>query len=157
MANEMREQADGGLLMATFMLGEAAFGIDAHEVHEVVKVGDITPVHDAPAYVVGIRNLRGRIVTVIDLCVRLELGSVTAGPENRIFIIDWQNESIGFLVDSVTETISVNPEDMSAPPANLHGVQSRNLRGVCSGGERLVALLDSGSLLLPDDRSTHMS
>jgi len=152
MTNEHQEVPDNSMLVATFLLGEAAFGIDAQQVHEVVRVGDVTPVHHAPPSVVGIRNLRGRIVTVIDLCVRLGLGTVTIGPESRILIVELQNEPIGLLVDKVAETVSAGAEDIEPPPPNLHGIQSKNLAGVCRGGGRLVALLNPATVLQPDDR-----
>ncbi len=146
-----------GQLVATFLLGKAVFGIGAAQVQEVVRIGDITPVHHAPPYVVGIRNLRGRIVTVIDLQVRLDLGTADHGPDNRILIVDWQGEPIGLLVDSISDTISVGPADITSPPPNVHGIQSRNLRGVCRSGERLVALLDAGIVLQLEDRTGQMS
>jgi purine-binding chemotaxis protein CheW len=148
--------ADDALLVATFLLGNAAFGIGAAQVQEVVRLGEITPVHHAPPYVVGIRNLRGRIVTVIDLRVRLDLGTMEAGADSRILIVDWQGEPIGLLVDSVADTISVNMADIAPPPPNVHGIQSRNLRGVCRSGERLVALLDPSPVLQVDDRASQM-
>lgn len=151
-----QDTADG-VLVATFLLGNAAFGIGAAEVQEVVKVGDMTPVHHAPPYVVGIRNLRGRIVTVIDLRVRLDLGAVQARADNRILIVDWQGEPIGLLVDSVADTISVSPGDVVPSPPNVHGIQSRNLRGICRSGERLVALLDHGRVLQLDDGPNPLS
>jgi purine-binding chemotaxis protein CheW len=152
-----QEAAVDGLLVATFLLGNAAFGIGAAQVQEVVRLGDITPVHQAPPYVVGIRNLRGKIVTVIDLRVRLDMGSVDAGANSRILIVDWQGEPVGLLVDSIADTISLNPADIVPPPPNLHGVQSRNLGGVYRSGERLVALLDHGAVLQLEERANQPS
>jgi purine-binding chemotaxis protein CheW len=151
-----QQSTDDGQLVATFLLGDAAFGIGAAQVQEVVRVGDITPVHHAPPYVVGIRNLRGKIVTVIDLRVRLDLGSMDARADTRILIVDWQGEPIGLMVDSVADTISVNSADIMPPPPNVHGIQSRNLRGVCRSGERLVALLDPGPVLQVDDPASQI-
>ncbi len=153
MLNEHINPKDDSLLIATFLLGEAAFGIDANEVQEVTRVGHITPVCNAPSYVVGIRNLRGRIVTVIDLRVRLDLGRVAEAPTNRILIVDSLGEPIGLLVDSVADTIDTNAASLTPPPPNLHGVQSRNLRGVCRGADRLVAVLDLGPVLQPEDQT----
>src|SRR3954447_8460328 len=84
--NFSNPEAEEDLLTATFHLGdgEGVFGIDATLIQEVVMVGELTPVRHAPEYVAGIRNLRGRIITVIDLCVRLDLGNVEVGPESRI-------------------------------------------------------------------------
>jgi purine-binding chemotaxis protein CheW len=135
------------LLAATFLLGQAAFGVDTAQIQEVVRLGNLTPVHHAPDYVVGIRNLRGRIVTVIDLRTRLELGRVVAGPESRILIVEGQGEPIGLLVDQVADTIDINTADIQPSPPNVNGVQSRHLRGVCRNGARLVALLDLAAVL----------
>jgi purine-binding chemotaxis protein CheW len=134
-------------LLSTFLLGNAAFGIAADRVQEVVRRGAVTIVHHAPRYVVGIRNLRGRIVTVIDLAQRLELGQVEPDPENRILIIDFEGEPIGLLVNRVTDIIDVPATNIEAPPANVHGVSAENLRGVCRSTTRLVAILEIDSLL----------
>ncbi len=71
-----KPQTEEDLLIATFQLGSGVFGLDTVLIQEVVMVGELTPARHAPEYVAGIRNLRGRIITVIDLCVRLGLGSV---------------------------------------------------------------------------------
>ena len=81
------------------------------------------------------------------ICARLGLGTVASGRDNRILIVDWQGEPIGLLVDSVADAIDIRPDMLAPAPPNLHGVQSRKLRGVCRGGERLVALLDLGPVL----------
>jgi len=153
---DLHEQTNDTLLVATFFLGNALFGIGAAQVEEVVKAGEITPVHHAPPHVVGIRNLRGKIITVIDLRVRLDLGSVAIGPDSRILIVDWQGEPIGMLVDRIADTLSVNPTEITAPPPNVHGIRGRNLRGICRSGERLVALLNPGVVLQIDDRTGEM-
>lgn len=142
--------ASQSLLAAAFFLGASAFGVDTAQIQEVVRVGVLTPVRHAPAFVVGIRNLRGRIVTVIDLRVRLDLGRVEPGPENRILIVEGQGEPIGLLVDRVSDTLEIDLADLHPAPPNLHGVQGRHLRGVCSSADRRVALLDLESVLQTD-------
>jgi purine-binding chemotaxis protein CheW len=143
------------LLIATFQLGgdDGFFGIDATLIQEVVMVGEITPVRHAPAFVAGIRNLRGRIITVIDLCVRLELGFVEIGPESRILIADWKGEPVGLLVDKVMDAIAVQAEDLEPAPPNMHGIQMQKLLGVFRSGERLGAYLDLAAVLGTDDRT----
>jgi purine-binding chemotaxis protein CheW len=143
------------LLIATFQLGshDGIFGLDATLIQEVVMVGDLTPVRHALDYVVGIRNLRGRIITVIDLCVRLGLGYVAIGPESRILIAAWKGESIGLLVGRVEDAIAVDAFDLEPAPPNLHGVQMQKLLGVFRSGSRLAALLDLSTVLGVDDRT----
>ncbi len=73
------------LLVSVFRLGDAMFGIPAAQIQEVVQMGSVTPVHHAPPCIVGIRNLRGRIVTVIDLGMRLEYGRGRARARRAAF------------------------------------------------------------------------
>ena len=146
---------DRELLTATFQLGGdgSVFGIDATLIQEAVMVGELTPVRHAPDYVAGIRNLRGRIITVIDLCARLGLGYVEIGPESRILIVDWRGEPVGLLVDRVADAIEVEAGALEPAPPNLHGVQMQKLLGVCHSGERLAALLDLAAVLGTGDRA----
>jgi purine-binding chemotaxis protein CheW len=155
MATSITDQtAEEDLLIATFLLGdEGIFGIEATLIQEVIMVGEITPVRHAPEYVAGIRNLRGRIITVIDLCVRLGLGSVNRGVESRILIADWKGEPVGLLVDEVGDAIAVEDGDLKPAPQNLHGVQMQKMLGVFQSGSRLAALLDPAAVLQPDDHA----
>lgn len=139
--------AEEDLLIATFQLGDCVFGLDATLIQEVVMVGELTPVRDAPDYVAGIRNLRGRIITVIDLRVRLGLGFVEVDRESRILIADWKGESVGLLVDRVADAISMDARNLEGAPPNLHGVQMQKLRGVFRSGGRVAALLDLNAVL----------
>jgi len=143
------------LLIATFQVGnhDGIFGIDATLIQEVVMVGELTPVRHALDYVVGIRNLRGRIITVIDLGVRLDLGFVAIGPDSRILIVGWKGESIGLLVSRVADAIAVQENDLEAAPPNLHGVQMQKLLGVFRSGHRLAALLDLSEVLCLEVRA----
>jgi purine-binding chemotaxis protein CheW len=140
-------------LIATFLLGGGLFGIDTKLIQEVVKAGAITPVHHAPDYVMGIKNLRGRIVTVIDLQVRLGLGVAEPTPATRIMIIDSAGEPVGLLVDGVSDTVLVNQDEVKPPPPGLHGIQGKNLLGVYRVGERLVALLDVEKVLYGEEQA----
>lgn len=142
---ETNEKADG-LLMTGFSVAETAFGVDARMVEEVVKVGELTRVHDAPAGVVGIRNLRGRIVTVIDMAVHLDLGSVAIGPESRLLIMEHLGDPYGFLVDTVTDAISLDIDLIEPAPSSLDPGLCSRLSGVWREDGRLTAILDPQAL-----------
>ncbi len=138
-------------LVATFLLAGGLFGIDTALIQEVSKVGAITPVRHAPAYVMGIRNLRGKIVTVIDLQARLDLGAADLTGESRILIVENAGEPVGLVVDGVSDTISINQADIKPPPPGLHGIQAHNLLGVHRTGERIVSLLDPAIVLKAEE------
>lgn len=142
------------LLVVTFQLDRGRFGLDTALVQEVVMAGEITRVHHAPGYVAGIRNLRGRIVTLVDLRARLELAKADITPESRVLIADWNGEPVGLLVDRMHETLEVNTADLQAPPPNLNGVRARYLRGVVQTDDRLIALFEMTAVLSPaEERS----
>jgi purine-binding chemotaxis protein CheW len=138
-------------LAVSCFVHNALCGVDTEPVQEIVKVGHITPVHHAPDYVVGIMNLRGRVVTVIDLGMKLDLGATLVTPDSRILIITWQGEALGLLIDNVLGVVPVDRAEMKPPPENVRGVQSDMVEGVCQVDGRLMALLDLPSVLAVGD------
>lgn len=135
-----------GVLVSCFMLGDSSFGVDARLVQEVVKVGELTAVSNAPDDVVGIRNLRGRIVTVIDMAECLGLGSIDAGPDARLLIIENRGETYGFLVDAVTGNVELDEKQVTTPPASMDPSLSSKLFGVWREKGKLLALIDTNRL-----------
>jgi purine-binding chemotaxis protein CheW len=140
------EEEGQGLLVTEFRVGAAAFGIDARVVLEVVKMGEITPVHGAPPEVMGIRNLRGRIVTLVDLASHLRVGSAAPGPENRILILEDRGEPYGFLVDSVTGAIALDAERLEPAPSGLDAGLRGRLLGVWRESDHLCSILEPAAL-----------
>ena len=140
------------LLASVFRLGEGYFGIPAAQIQEVVQPGTLTPVHHAPPWVSGIRNLRGRIVTVIDLKAKLGLGSLESGASNRILMVDSGGELLGLLVEGVEDTIFIDPGSVSHDSPEVDGIDSRFLRGIYPFEDRLLALLDHDAVLRSDGK-----
>jgi purine-binding chemotaxis protein CheW len=141
-------EVDQGELLLTFQLGEAHYGLEAIRVQEVMLVGAITPVHHAPDYVRGIINLRGKIVTVIDLGIKLLDEEINIGEFSRILIADWMDEYVGLLVDRVGDVISPDRDLIEAQPANVAEEQGRFIQGVFRDGEQpVVAVIHLAELL----------
>jgi purine-binding chemotaxis protein CheW len=140
-------QAGQTVLLATFFVRDALCALDAAGVQEVIRLGPVTPVRYAPEEVLGIVNLRGKIVTIVDLGLRLGFPPVVAGSESRIFIIEDGNEFIGLLVDRVDEVVEVERDHWQPPPANVNWGQARFFQGVCRARGRVITLLDAGQIL----------
>ena len=138
-------------LLSTFRIAGTLCGINAMKVQEVVRIGEVTRVHHAAAQIVGIINLRGKIVTVIDLGVALDMGPLTITPESRVFIVEWQGEYVGLLANSAGDVVSAHPDHITPPPANIHGVQGRFFEGVHRTDERLIAILNLDAVLSEHD------
>ena len=147
MSQTLTTQAGQTVLLATFFVRDALCALDAANVQEVIRLGPVTPVRYAPAEVIGIFNLRGKIVTIVDLGMRLGFSKAVAGSDSRIFIVEDRNEFIGLLVDRVDEVVEVERDHWQPLPANVNGGQSRFFKGVCRAGGRVITLLDAGQIL----------
>ena len=141
------DELDEIQLASTFNIGNALLGISALHIQEIIKVADITEVPHAPDYILGILNLRGRIVTIIDLGVRLALGACRICDLSRIIIIDDRTESVGLLVDQVADVIAVDPDAVQPAPVNLNSVQGNFFESVYHSADGLVGLLNVEAIL----------
>ncbi len=135
------------LELATFYVGESLCGINILNIQEINKNVDITHVPQAPAYVVGVLNLRGRIVTVIDLGDKLELSPINISKENRNIIVDSQDEQIGLLVDSISDVLLARSDKIEPAPANIGGVKGKFFKGVFKTEDKLIGVLDIEEVL----------
>jgi purine-binding chemotaxis protein CheW len=147
MSETLITQAGQTVLLATFFVRDALCALDAAGIQEVIRLGPVTPVRYAPEEVIGIFNLRGKIVTIVDLGLRLGFPKAVASADSRIFIIEDQDEFIGLLVDRVDEVVEVEHDSWQPPPANVNWGQARFFRGVCRARGRVVTLLDAGQIL----------
>lgn len=146
---EKKEGGDGEpIQVSCFTLDETNCGIDIALVQEINDDLTITPVPLTPEYVLGIMNLRGQIVTVIDLSRKLGFRQSELSRTSRIIIVRWQNEYIGLLVDKVTEILAINSQEIAEPPSNIKGAQGRFFREVVKqSGRELLAILDLEAIL----------
>ncbi len=154
MSTTLATQAGQTVLLATFFVRDALCALDAAGVQEVIRLGPVTPVAYAPEEVLGIVNLRGRIVTIVDLGLRLGFPKYAASPDSRIFIIEDRGEFIGLLVDRVDEVVEVESEHWQPPPANVTWGQARFFKGVCRAGGHVITLLDAGHILGESETTT---
>jgi purine-binding chemotaxis protein CheW len=128
-------------------VGDAACALDTEPVQEVVRVGAVAPVRGAPPHVVGIMNLRGSIVTIIDLRSRMGLGPAEMTDDARILIVAWAGEQVGLLIERETGTADYELADVKLAPENVRGTFGSMLSGVFSTGGKLVALLDVSAIV----------
>lgn len=133
--------------LATFYVGEALCGMDILKVQEINKQMDVTRVPQAPEYVSGVLNLRGRIVTIIDLGKKIGLSSTHLSDESRNIIVNSQDEYIGLLVDRIADVVPARWDQVEAPPANIGGVQAKFFKGVFKTENSLIGILDIEGVL----------
>ena len=135
-------------LVSTFYIGGTLMGVNAMNVQEVVQLSSLTPVHHASDYIAGIINLRGQIVTVVNLNRRLEIDLLDDQSARDIFIVSSHGENIGLLVDEAADVIPADMDNLAPLPANMSITQQKFLKGICKSEARPIAILDINSVLL---------
>jgi purine-binding chemotaxis protein CheW len=151
------QPASSVLRWVTFRLGNEKYGINVMQVQEVLRVTEIAPVPGAPSYVLGIINLRGNVVTVIDTRLRFGLESTTMDDSTRIVIIEAEDQVVGILVDSVAEVVDLQTSDIESAPNVGTEESSKFIQGVASHDSELLILVDLNKLLTDEEWSEMMS
>ena len=139
------------LQLVVFNIGKELYGVGIESVHEIVKVPDITEVPDAPVFLQGVINLRGKIVPVIDLRKRMKLDGKERTKSSRVLITENDGRLVGLLVDAVSEVLKVNPEAVEAPPEMISSVGVEYITGVAKAGGGLVILLNLKKVFSVED------
>ncbi len=141
---------DGGgeqLQLVTFSIGGEEFGVEILKVQEIVRSMEITKVPNAPAFVEGVVNLRGKVIPIIDMRMRFGLDHKAHDSQTRIIVINMNEVITGFVVDSVSEVLRLPKSTIEPPPPVIAGIESEYISGVGKLEDRLLILLDMDSLL----------
>ena len=132
-----------------FQIGRETYGVPITSLHEIVRVPEITAVPDAPDYMEGVINLRGKIVSVIDLRKRFGATKVTAARRNRILVIEHKGKLAGLIVDSASEVLKIPAGDVEDSLASFQEGGLNCVTGLGKWKGRLIILLDMAKLLEP--------
>jgi purine-binding chemotaxis protein CheW len=143
---------NGSVELATFYVGEALCGMDILKIQEINKLMEMTTVPQAPDHVMGILNLRGQIVTIIDLGKRLGLSSTSVDDFSRNIIVNSRNEHVGLLVSKIGDVVLADWDKVESPPANIGGIQSIFFKGVFKTENHLIGILDSEKVLIDENK-----
>jgi purine-binding chemotaxis protein CheW len=135
------------LQWVTFRLASETYGINVMQVQEVLRYTEIAPVPGAPSYVLGIINLRGNVVTVIDTCQRFGLPPIEVTDSTRIVIIESNHQVIGILVDSVAEVVYLRASEIEIAPNVGNEESAKFIQGVTHRDGELLILIDLNKLL----------
>ena len=135
------------LHLVGFRVGRETFGVPIHLVHEIVRVPEITAVPDAPDYIEGVINLRGKIVSIIDLRKRFGESEITRDRKNRVMVIESDKKLVGLIVDSASEVLKLPPADVENPPNIFEAGELNYVTGVGKLKGRLIILIDLTKIL----------
>jgi purine-binding chemotaxis protein CheW len=128
--------------LATFWLDGDLYGVEVEHVQEVLRSQSITRVPLAPPAVAGLINLRGQVVTAIELRERLGRPTRPAGTEAVVIVVRLHGEAVSLLVDSIADVVDVDVRDFEAPPDTLDGAARELIRGAYKLDGHLLLALD---------------
>ena len=140
-------QGDKVLQYVTFRLDDETYGIDVMQIQEVLRYTEIAPVPGAPDYVLGIINLRGNVVTVIDTRRRFGLADAEVTDATRIVVMESDSQVMGILVDSVAEVVYLKANDIETAPNVGNEESARFIQGVCNRNGELIILVEFEKML----------
>lgn len=138
-----------GLL--TFSLGEQNYALDIIKVQEIRGFEPVTQLANLPDHIKGVINLRGSIVPIVDLRIKLGLITANYSATTVVVILSLADRLIGIVVDAVSDVMEITPEQIKPPPELGASIDIRYLLGMVTLDERMVALVDIESLLMSDE------
>lgn len=138
--------------MVVFELENELYGVDIHQVREIIRVPAITHVPRTPEFVEGVVNLRGTVIPILDLRKRFGFGVGGDGEDRRIVVVEMDDKTLGVIVDAVREVLLIDEEAIEPPSPYIVTVDSQYIVGVARLEERLVILLDLNQVLSTVER-----
>ena len=135
----------------TFSLGDEEYAVDILKVQEIRGYENVTRLPDSPSFIKGVINLRGVIVPIVDLRLKFELGKAEYNELTVMIILNLGTRVVGMVVDSVSDVVRLQTEEIKPSPDLGGSVDTRYLRGVATVGERMLLLLDIEHLMLGRD------
>jgi purine-binding chemotaxis protein CheW len=134
------------LQLVSFHVGDEEFCLDILRVQEIIRIQPLTRVPNLPDYIDGVFNLRGKVIPVIGLRRRLGLEKQSAGKQTRIVVVDVHNQTLGFIVDSVSEVLRIH-SDTVEPTPRLGKTERDYISGVGKLDSRLLLMIDLEQLM----------
>lgn len=149
---KVKKDGDEIIQLVSFNIGEEEFGVNILKVQEINKLVQITKVPNAPVFVEGVINLRGKVIPIIDLRTRLGMEKKDHDKNTRIIVVEIEKRTIGFVVDSVSEVLRI-PKGITEPPPELvAGIEADYITAVAKLENRLLIMLDLDRILTKDEK-----
>jgi purine-binding chemotaxis protein CheW len=153
MSMEQKDKQEEAQRFLSFALGNEGFAIPLLTVKEVIALPEITALPGTPPHFLGIMNLRGQIIPIVDLRLKLKTRKAGGeGSENAVVILDLAQVCVGVVVDSVDSVLTLGKSQVSPSPQVETSLNTDYLQGVARVGEKLVLLLDVQQVLDLEDK-----
>ncbi len=153
--NDLREKEDHEFIgddaelvqLVGLKLGDEEYAIDVLKIQEIIRTAEITIVPRVDSFILGVMNLRGKVIPVIDLRIRFSLDKCDFDKSTRFIVIRFEKQNIGFVVDEVTEVIRIRKSMVEPTPPLVGSIGQEYILGICKYDSRLIMLLDIDRVL----------
>jgi purine-binding chemotaxis protein CheW len=139
------------LQLVGFLIGSEEFAVDILKVQEINRITQITKVPNSPDFVEGVINLRGKVIPILDLRIRMGMEKKEHDSRTRIIVVEVDQKTIGFIVDEVTEVLRIPKSVIENPPDLVSNTKSEFITGVGKLEDRLLILLDLDKIISLDE------
>lgn len=146
-----QNSADELLQLVSFNIGDEEFGVDILKVQEINRMVEVTRVPNAPEYVDGVINLRGKVIPIIDLRRRFGMPRKEKDKNTRIIVVELTGKVLGFVVDAVSEVLRIPNSVTEPPPSIIAGIKAEYITAIGKLENRLLILLDLERVLSVDE------
>lgn len=147
----VKQGPDELLQLVSFKIGEEEFGVDILKVQEINRMLQVTRVPNAPDYIDGVINLRGKVIPILDLRTRLSMPRKEHDKDTRIVVVELGGRVVGFVVDAVSEVLRIPKSVTEPPPAVVSGIDAEYITAVGKLEDRLLILLDLERILSAEE------
>ena len=152
--NAAQGKSEELLQLVSFNIGGEEFGVDILKVREINRMIEVTRVPNAPEFVDGVINLRGKVIPIIDLRRRFGMARKDHDKNTRIVVVELNGRVIGFVVDAVSEVLRIPKSITEPPPPIVAGVHAEYITAVGKLEDRLLILLDLERILSDGENAT---
>ncbi|MDR9404106.1 MAG: chemotaxis protein CheW [Halothece sp. Uz-M2-17] len=147
-ASSEEEEKQGFKPLAVMVLDDEFFGIDLKIVREFTRIHNVTPVPCSPPHIIGNMNLRGEILTLVDLCGLFNLPQVQWNNESYAIVVEVEEIVVGVAVASVYDVMFLDPSEITTVPTAIHAIDDEYLQGAAPYHEKMMSILDLPKILL---------
>jgi len=149
--NNKEAQIQSSMQIVCFKIGIEEYGIDILQVQEILKLPEITQLPKSNDYIMGVIDLRGKVIPIIELSKKFVIDISEDKEISRVIVVDIDGKQVGLAIDSVSHVVRVNSGDIEPPPPVVKGISGKYIVGIAKLKENFVVILDINRIFSTDE------
>ncbi len=148
---EKKENVLSSIQIVCFKVGNEEYGCNILQVQEILKLAKVTKLPKSKPYIMGVIDLRGKVLPIVDLSKRFSIEAGKDSERKRAIVVNIGGKKIGLGIDSVSHVVKLNPDDIEAPPAVVKGISGKYINGIAKVGHGFVVVLDINQMFSSEE------